>query len=46
VTVNDNETVIEGSKAAQEAAIGAGGSLRAVVPGFDWKWCRLQDSNL
>lgn len=46
VTVNDNEIVIEGSTAALEAAVGAGENLRAAVPTFDRKWCRLQDSNL
>ena len=46
VTVNDNQIVIEGSKAALEAAVGASDPLRAGVPRFDREWCRLQDSNL
>lgn len=46
VTVNDKEIVIEGSKSALEAAVGANGDLRAIVPSFDRKWCPEEDSNL
>lgn len=47
VTVNDNEIVIAGSKAALESAARRGDSPAcAAVPSFDRKWCRLQDSNL
>lgn len=47
VTVNDNEIVIAGSKAALENAAQQGDPAAcAAVPSFDRKWCRLQDSNL
>ena len=46
VTVNDNEIVIRGSKAALEAAVGARAPLHAQVPSFDRKWCPGEDSNL
>ena len=46
VTVNEKEIVIEGSKAALEAAVGAKDSLRPQVPRFDREWCPEEDSNL
>lgn len=47
VTVNDNEIVIAGSKAALEIAASRGdAAAAAAVPSFDREWCRLQDSNL
>ena len=44
----DNQTIhIQGTKAALESAVVRGGDAAiAMVPGFDRKWCRLQDSNL
>lgn len=45
ITVNDNEIVIEGSRAALEAAVSANGDLRTVVPSFDREWCRLQETS-
>ncbi|MFN6933918.1 MAG: recombinase family protein [Tsuneonella sp.] len=46
VTVDDEQILITGSKAALEATVGQPGSLHAAVPRFDREWCRLQDSNL
>jgi site-specific DNA recombinase len=47
VTVNDNEIIVAGSKAALESAARRGDTAAgATVPSFDREWCRLQDSNL
>jgi hypothetical protein len=46
VTVSNDRIVIEGSKAALEAAVGKSSAQAATVPSFDRGWCRLQDSNL
>lgn len=47
VSVNDNEIVIAGSKAALEAAIVVGdAAAAAAVRSFDRKWCATEDSNL
>lgn len=44
ITVNDQQIVITGSKAALEAAVSA--PTDSGVISFDRGWCRLQDSNL
>ncbi len=47
VTVNDNEIVIAGSKAALENAAQKGNPATCgPVPSFDRKWCPEEDSNL
>ena len=47
VTVNDNEIVIAGSKAAIENAARLGDPAAcSAVPIFDRKWCPEEDSNL
>ena len=47
VTVNDNEIVIAGSKAALENAAQKGNPAAfATVPSFDRNWCPEEDSNL
>ena len=47
VSVNNHAIHILGSKAALESAVVlSGNAAMTMVPGFDRKWCRLQDSNL
>ncbi|MEK9211846.1 hypothetical protein [Sphingomonas sp. 2378] len=47
VRVNNETIHIQGSKAALESAVVRGADAAvSMVPGFDRKWCRLQDSNL
>ncbi len=47
VTVGNDAIHIEGSKRALEnAVVRSGKADTAMVPGFDRRWCRLQDSNL
>jgi site-specific DNA recombinase len=46
VSVNDNEIVIAGSKAALEAAATSGSTATKAVPSFDREWCPEEDSNL
>lgn len=47
VSVSNDAIHIQGSKAALESAVvRSGNAAMTMVPGFDRKWCRLQDSNL
>ncbi len=47
VSVGNDAIHIQGSKAALESAVVRdGNAAMTIVPGFDRKWCRLQDSNL
>lgn len=47
VRVDNHAIDIQRSKAALESAVvWDGNAAISMVPGFDRKWCRLQDSNL